>query len=84
MKNLHFSENLKNFLYDLNNFITIYENTLHVFNYSKLEKLSEKEIIININNKIVNISGHDLKIKQMTKQEILIKGNIVKVEFSYE
>jgi len=84
MKNLHFSENLKNFLYDLNNFITIYENTLHVFNYSKLEKLSEKEIVINVNNKIVNIFGNDLKIKQMTKQELLIKGNIVKVEFSYE
>ena len=84
MKNLHFKDSLKNFLFDLNNFITIYENTLHVFNYTKLEKLSENEIVIHIENKIVNINGSNMKIKQMTKQELLINGVILKVEFLYE
>ena len=83
MKNLHFKDSLKNFLFDLNNFITIYENTLHVFNYTKLEKLSENEIVIHIENKIVNINGSNMKIKQMTKQELLINGVILKVEFLY-
>ncbi len=84
MKNLHFGEYFKNFLYDLNDFITIYENNLHVFNYSKLNKLSDKEIVLTINNKKVLISGDNLKIKQMTKQELLINGKILKVEFTYE
>ena len=84
MKNLHFKDSLKNFLFDLDNFITIYENTLHVFNYKKLEKLSSDEIIIHLDNKIINIKGINMKIKQMTKQELLIKGVILKVEFLYE
>lgn len=84
MKNLHFSEYFKNFLYDLNDFITIYDNNLHVFNYSKLNKLSDKEIILIINNKKILIVGDNLKIKQMTKQELLIMGKILKVEFTYE
>ena len=84
MKNLHFKDNFKNFLFDLENFISIYENNLHVFNYTKLDKLSDKEIIIVLENKMVIISGINLKIKQMTKQELLIKGTILKVEFKYE
>ena len=83
MKNLHFKDTFKNFLYDLNNFITIYENHLHVFNYEKLNKLSDTEIIITIKNKEVTIKGDNLKIKQMTKQELLITGIILKVEFNY-
>ena len=84
MKNLHFRESLKNFLFDLENFITIYENSLHVFNYDKLDKLSENEIIINLIDKKIKINGSNLKIKQMTKQELLINGTILKVEFLYE
>lgn len=84
MKSLHFRENFKNFLFDLDNFITIYDNYLHVFNYTKLNKLSEKEIILSLPNVKVKIEGNNLKIKQMTKQEMLINGIILKVEFIYE
>ena len=84
MKNLHFKENLKNFLFDLDNFITIYENNFHIFNYQKLYTLSEDKIIFSLNNKKVIITGDDLKVKKMTNQELLINGKIMKVEFVYE
>ena len=84
MKNLHFKEYFSNFLFDLENFITIYDNTLHVFNYQRLNKLSEAEIVLTFENKKITISGNNLKIKQMTKQELLISGQILKVEFQYE
>jgi len=84
MKSLHFRECFKNFLYDLEDFITIYENHLHVFNYKKLNKLSDSEIILSFGKMRVIISGINLKIKQMTKQELLINGNLLKVEFLYE
>lgn len=84
MKNLHFNEYFKNFLFDLNNFISIYENNFHVFNYTKLNKLQGDEIIITMANKIVTIKGVDLKVIKMTKQELLIKGEVLKVEFTYE
>ncbi len=84
MNNLHFKDSFKNFLFDLDNFITIYEDTLHVFNFTKLNKLSDTEIVLRINNKVVYIKGENLKIKQMTKQELLIKGKLEKVEFNYD
>ena len=84
MKNLYFSEYFKNFLYDLDNFITIYENNLHIFNYQTLIKVSDQEIVVLINEKKVTIQGLNFKIKQMTKQELLINGVITKVEFNYE
>jgi len=84
MKNLHFKDSFKNFLFDLEDFITIYENHLHVFNYLKLNKLSETEIVLKFNKMSVIINGISLKIKQMTKQELLINGKILKVEFIYE
>ena len=84
MKNLHFRDSFKNFLFDLSEFITIYDNHLHVFNYVKLNKLSETEIILSFDKMKLIINGVSLKIKQMTKQELLINGKILKVEFSYE
>lgn len=83
MERLHFRDYFKNFLYDLEDFITIYENHLHVFNYQKLTKLSDTNIILIVKNMEVNITGENLKIKQMTKQELLINGKILKVEFAY-
>jgi len=84
MKNLHFRETFKKFLYDLDHFITIYDDFLHVFIYEKLDKLTSTEIIILINNYRLKITGENLKINKMTKQELLIKGSILKVEFIYE
>ena len=72
---------MKNYLYDLENFITIYDNHLHVFNYIKLNRINDKEINLLLDNKEITINGNNLKIKQMTKKELLINGVIEKVEF---
>ncbi len=84
MNGLHIKGTLKSFLYDLNNFITIYDNYLYVFNYQSLNKLSSKKIELDFSNWKIVIYGEDLNIRQMTKQELLLQGTILKVEFNYE
>ena len=84
MKNLHFKSYMENFLYDLDSFITIYEDTLHVFNFTKLNKLSDTKIVLKIGKKLVLIEGINLRVGKMTKQELLINGEILKVEFKDE
>ena len=84
MNRLHIKDNLKSFLYDLDNFITIYDNNIHVFNYLKLNKLSSEEICLQMDNYEIKISGVDLTIKKMTKNELLIMGKFLKVLFNYE
>ncbi len=81
---MHIKENLINFLYDKNYFINIYDEYIHIFNYQELISLSSKKIILKMESFKININGTDLFITKMLPNEILIKGNIVKVEFSYE
>ncbi len=81
---MHIKENLINFLYDKNYFINIYDEYIHIFNYRELISLSSKKIILKMESFKININGTDLFITKMLPNEILIKGNIVKVEFSYE
>lgn len=84
MNNVHISESLKNFLFDLDYFITSYENVLYVFNYQNLELLTDKEIILSIANFHLKITGSDLTIKKMTKKELKIIGTIMKLEYVYD
>ena len=83
MKNLHIKDIIKNYLYDLNDFITIYDNYLHVFNYKRLNKIDDNEINLLLDNKEIEIKSNNLKIKKMTNQELLITGLIEKVEFKH-
>lgn len=84
MRKLNFINGFKNFLYDTDNFISIYDNYLHVFNYEKIDVLKNEYIEIKIKDKKVYIYGNNLKIKKLTKNEILILGVINKLEFYYE
>lgn len=84
MKKLHFKNFFEDFLYDLDDFITIYDHNIHVFHFLKLNKLSNKEIILTLDKRIVKINGEDLLVQKMSKEELLIKGLILKVEFIYE
>ena len=81
---MHIKDSLINFLYDKNYFINIYDEYIHIFNYRELISLSSKKIILKMESFKININGTDLFITKMLPNEILIKGNIVKVEFSYE
>ena len=68
--------NLKNFLIDKDYYIDLYDNKLHAFNYLELLKLSDDNINLKFSNFILEVTGNDLKISQLNKEEILISGNI--------
>lgn len=79
MKNI-----LENFLYDKKYFITMFDDYIHIYRFNKLLKLSNNEIVLSINNFIYKIIGENLFIKQMTKDEILIKGIVKETKKEYE
>lgn len=81
---LHLKENLINFLYDLDYFITIYDNYIHIFNYKELISLSDTKIVLKMPNFTLEIKGNNLFITKMLKNELLIKGNILLVGKSNE
>ena len=72
--------NIRNYLEDKEYYIDVFDNKLHVFNYMKLSRLTNKEIVISFNKFNLYIFGSDIKVEQMNKSEILFKGNFDKLE----
>lgn len=81
---MHMKDNLINFLYDKKYFINIYDEYIHIFNYQELVSLSSEKIVLKLETFKLNIMGSVLFITKMLPNEILIKGKVSKVEFSYE
>lgn len=81
---MHIKDNLINFLYDKNYFINIYDSYIYIFNYEKLISLSTELIILKLKNFNIEIKGNKLYITKMLPKEILIKGSIKNVGFTYE
>lgn len=81
---MHIKDSLINFLYDKDYFINIYDEYIHVFNYQELISLSSNKIILKMESFKIEVKGDNLFITKMLPNEILIKGRISKVEFSYE
>ena len=81
---MHMKDNLINFLYDKKYFINIYDEYIHIFNYQEIVSLSSKKIVLKMETFKIEVTGDNLFITRMIPNEILIKGIIGKVEFSYE
>ena len=81
---MHLSEYLKNFLYDKNYFITMYENFLYIYNFQEIITLTNELIMLSIENFKIKITGSDLKIKKINSSELLIEGNIISIGKIYE
>lgn len=81
---MHMKDNLINFLYDKEYFITLYEGFVHVFNYKELVSINSNKVVLKMEKFILTITGKDLFITKMLPNEILIKGNIEKVGKTYE
>ena len=79
---MNIRENIKNFLYDQNYYIGIFENNIYIFNYNALPKFNDREISVKMDNFKVNITGKNLKITKMEEKELLINGTINNIGFS--
>ena len=60
--------------------INIYENKLNIVNYMDLLLMEENKIIINSSLGIVTINGNNLIVKKLLNKELLIIGQVNKLE----
>ena len=74
----------KNYLKCEEYYIILYSNYIYIYNYKEISKFTDKYISIKLNNMKISIQGYDLLITKLEKDELLIKGNILKVEKIYE
>ncbi len=76
--------NIRNFLIDENVLVAVFNNYIYIYNYQKINKLNNEEVIIKTNSNLVIIQGKELKLKKLMPSEIIISGAPSKVEFKNE
>lgn len=78
---MHLYKTMKNFLMDFDYYLDIYENKIHVFNYTDIEKLTDTEIILAMPSFTLILQGTSFVVKRLEKREILIEGVLEDVRF---
>lgn len=58
-----------------------YKNILVLNEYKKILTYTKENVVVSTKNNRLNIEGSDLKIKQLSKEELIICGKIGKVYF---
>ena len=76
-------EMIKHYLKDEDYFISIYKNYIYFYKYVDIVKFTDTLISLKFKKFIINISGNDLCVRKMEKKELLISGNVLKVERIY-
>ena len=74
---------IKHYLKDEDYFISLYKNNIYFYKYIDILKFTENLISVKFDKFIINVSGDNLCIKKMEKSELLVSGNIMKVERIY-
>lgn len=64
--------------------IRLDNNFVSIVDYKKILKVGITEIHIAMGHNNILISGEDLMIYSLNKDEIILKGKILKVDFDYE
>ena len=78
---MHIFNNIKNFLYDNENFIAYFNNKIYLYNIIKIDCITNNNIIVYFNDKSIEIKGNNLKPKKCLNKELLIFGQIESIRF---
>ena len=78
---MHIYSNIKNFLYDNENFIAYFNNKIYLYNIIKIDSLTTNSIIVYFKDKKVEIIGKSLKPRKCLNKELLISGFIERIIF---
>lgn len=73
-------DKVRNYFNDLEFRYTVYNNYLHIINYSKILSLEEERVSILVNNKRIIFKGKGFSLSKLLDQEILINGVVLGVE----
>lgn len=59
--------------------ISILNNGIHILNYSSIVDITESEVLIKVNKKLIKITGNNFRLTRLDKKELLIYGQVKKV-----
>jgi len=63
--------------------LVIFENSLYVSHYTDIKSFDSNKFMLEIKDKIIVLLGKNISIKKLTKNELLVSGNIETIEFRW-
>ncbi len=73
-------EKLSNYINDKEFRFTVYENKIHIMNFTRIITLEENYVSFQSYHKKIIIEGNRLALQKLLEKEMLISGNITKIE----
>lgn len=64
--------------------ITLEKETIYITEYDSLKKVSDNNILIYQQDSYISITGDNLRIGLLSRDEISIIGTIEQIQFQYE
>lgn len=75
---------IKNYIEDKEFHLDIYENKIHIANYTKIVSLGTEKIIVLVPHKKIILFGQKFSLSKLLDDEVLIEGNLSSLEIKYE
>ena len=72
--------NIREYINETELKITLLKNRVNVLNYDRIRDITDKEISLTKGYDKIKIIGNNLKLNKLLDQEVLIIGNILRVE----
>ena len=79
---MHLYKLVKNFLFDQDYFIVIWQNNIHIYGFLDILCLQEKKAAFHFDRFDVELVGVDFRVLKLTKNEVLIQGVLESMRFS--
>ena len=73
---------LRNFLYNNEDFIDLYDNKIYLYNIDKISLLNEELALISFKNKIIKLKGKNIKTYKYCDRELVLSGFIESVSLN--
>ena len=77
-------ESVRNYIKDLDFRFTVYLDKINIINYQKIISLEDDKILLLGGNKKITIRGKNLTLSKLLDEEVLILGEITKIEVDHE
>lgn len=79
---MHLYKIIKNFLFDQDYFIDVWQNNIHIYGFLDILCLQEKKALFHLEKFDIELTGEDFRVLKLTKNEILIQGKLESMRFS--
>lgn len=81
---MNIRNNIVDYLYDKEYIITMYDDAIYIFNFLYLNDFSDSRVTVSLRDRILKITGSNLTITKITKEELLVKGKITDLGIEYK